>query len=110
MTEDVATDTQPCWAPGSTPKRTRFAFVSMRQDVKGDIYLYDDGKLTALTDRASGDAFPVFSPDGGALYFASGPEGQSRIERVDLSDKGKQRAVITSWARTTPPSPPTDSS
>lgn len=101
LTEHVAVDTQPCWSPDER----RIAFVSMRNDVKGDLFLLEGETLTSLTDRASADAYPAFSPDGGALYFASGPEGQSRIERLSLG-KGRERSPVTGWGATHPaPSP-----
>jgi CHAT domain-containing protein len=100
LTDHVAEDTQPAWSPDER----RIAFVSLRTDVKGDIFLYQDGDLTALTDRSTADAFPAFAPDGRSLYFASGPEGQSRVERLDLGSR--ERAPLTGWGATHPaPSP-----
>jgi CHAT domain-containing protein len=101
LTDHVAVDTQPCWSPDER----RIAFVSMRNDVKGDLFLLEGDTLSSLTDRTTADAYPAFSSDGGALYFASGPEGQSRIERLSLG-KGRERSPVTGWGATHPaPSP-----
>ena len=86
-----AEETQPAWDPAGK----RIVFVSMRADAKGDLFLWDDGALTRLTDQRTEDAYPTFAPDGDSIYFAGGPEGLSRIERLDLDSK--QRTPITSW-------------
>ena len=96
ITSHVATDTQPAWSPDGRS----LVFVSMRHDVKGDIYLWRKGKLTRLTDRLTADAYPVFAPDGKAIYFASGPESRSRIVRLDLS--GKETRPVSGWGATHP--------
>jgi len=80
LTSHAAADIQPSWSPDGK----RLVFVSLRKDVKGDIYLWERGKQTPLTDRRTATAYPVFSPDGRSIYLAAGPEGLSRIERLDL--------------------------
>ncbi len=96
ITNHVAEDTQPAWSP----EERRVVFVSMREDVKGDLYLWEEGALKRLTDNTTADAFPVFSPDGRWIYFAAGPEGQSRIERLNL--ESGERTPITGWGATHP--------
>jgi dipeptidyl aminopeptidase/acylaminoacyl peptidase len=96
ITSHVTTDTQPAWSPDGK----RVVFVSMRLDVKGDAYLWDDGDLTRLTDRHTADSYPTFSPDGRAVFLASGPEGMSRIERLDLGTK--RREPVTEYGATHP--------
>jgi CHAT domain-containing protein len=91
-----AEETQPAWGPAGK----RLVFVSMHKDVKGDLYLWDDDELTRLTDPTTEDSYPTFAPDGAAVYFAAGPEGISRIERLIL--KSKERKPITGWRATHP--------
>jgi CHAT domain-containing protein len=78
-----AMDTMPSWSPDGE----QIVFVSMRDDVKGDLYLWggDDEDTVQLTGRRLGELFPTFSPDGRFIYFAQGPEGSYRIARLDLS-------------------------
>jgi CHAT domain-containing protein/tetratricopeptide (TPR) repeat protein len=78
-----AMDTMPAWSPDGE----QIVFVSMRDDVKGDLYLWggDDEDTVQLTGRRLGELFPTFSPDGRFLYFAQGPEGSYRLARLDLS-------------------------
>jgi len=100
LTRHVATDTQPAWSPDGKA----VAFVSMRRDVKGDLFIWKGGKTRGLTGRDTADGHPAFSPDGRALFFAAGPEGRTRIERIEL-DSGRRRAV-TGWGADHPaPSP-----
>lgn len=96
LTSHVATDTQPAWSPDGK----RVVFVSMRKDVKGDLYLWSDGKLTELTDRTTADTYPVFAPDGKSVYWAAGPQGLSRVERLDLASG--TRTPLTDWDSTHP--------
>ena len=96
LTSHVATDTQPAWSPDGE----QVVFVSMRRDVKGDLYIWRGGELTQLTDRDTADSYPCFSPDGKSIYFAAGPEGMSRIERLDLGSR--ERTPITDWETTHP--------
>lgn len=96
LTSHVAADTQPAWAPDGQ----RVVFVSKRDDVKGDIYLWDERGPRRLTGRDNADLFPVFAPREEAVYFASGPEGRSRIVRLDLSTK--EETPLSGWGATHP--------
>lgn len=74
----------------------RLAYVSRRDDAKGDIYVRKNGltgRERRLTDRKSADRQPRFSPDGRTLYFVTQPEGslQEHIEAMDLGGHGRRR-------------------
>ena len=101
VTHHVAGDTQPAWSPDGKA----LVFVSMRHDVKGDLYLWRAGEaLKRLTKRETAEGHPAFAPDREALYLAAGPEGRTRIERLALASG--QRVPITSWGTDHPcPSP-----
>jgi Tol biopolymer transport system component len=63
------------WAPpspGAPSEATRLAFVGVRRG-RSDIYVYDlaSKALVNLTDDVFSDADPVWSGDGGSIYFAS---------------------------------------
>ena len=101
LTQHVANDIQPAWSADGS----RLAFVSLRNDVKGDVFYchfpHCSGQdLIRLTDRKTADSHPFFSPDGKSIVFASGPEGRSRIERIDLGSR--ERSVLTDWGATHP--------
>lgn len=107
-----AMDTMPIWSPDGES----IVFVSMRDDVKGDLFLWkgdlDEERESSeqLTGRKLGELFPVFSPDGRFVYFAQGPEGQYRIARLDLSkvedkkdrDDPVAETVVTEWGYSHP--------
>ncbi len=112
ITTHPAMDTMPAWSPDGE----KVVFVSMRDDVKGDLYLWtgdlDDDRETSeqLTGRKLGELFPVFSPDGRYVYFAQGPEGKYRIARLDLEqvedkkdrDDPLAESVVTEWGYSHP--------
>lgn len=98
LTRHVAADSNPVFSPDGKS----VVFVSMRDDVKGDLYMLeiDDDEPRKLTDRSTADNYPVFSPDGASILYASGPEGRSRIMRYAL-DTGKS-SPMTDWGATQP--------
>lgn len=91
LIDHPAKDTQPSWSPDGK----RFVFVSMREDAKGDLYLWSDGELRRLTDAVQSETDPVFSANGRSIYYTAGNEIFSRIERLDL-ESGK-KSPITDW-------------
>lgn len=93
ITDDPAEDTQPAWSPDGRA----LAFVSMRADAKGDLYLWRDGRLQRLTDARTADAFPTFAPDGRSLYYSAGEPGRERVQRLVLAT-GRIEALTTSGA------------
>ncbi len=101
LTEHVAVDTQPTFSPDGES----IAFISMRDDVKGDLYLMEIGDdPIALTDRQTADAYPVFHPDGESIILASGPEGKTRIVQLflDPEDPAKRIRTLTDPGATQP--------
>jgi len=50
----------------------------------GDLWLVDDDELRRLTDDASTEAWPDFSPDGEWLFFASDRGGTMQVWRLRL--------------------------
>jgi tricorn protease len=81
-------ESQIAWAPDSR----RMAYVSDR-DGASHVYLYDfaSSKETQLTNSATGDASPVFSPDGKSLAFE---RDAHELRVVDLDSK--QERVLAS--------------
>ena len=69
LTASPASDFDPKWSPNGT----RIAFVSDRDDSRGEIYLMDpDGSnVTRVTDNEAWEIRPVWSPDGSKIAFAS---------------------------------------
>lgn len=99
VTEHPARDTMPAWSPDGK----RIVFVSMRDDVKGDLYLSSGGEVDdedRLTGRKAGERFPTFSPDGDSIYFERGPAGQGQIVRLDLDLVGKKKNLDDPVAET----------
>ena len=113
ITSHPAMDTMPAWSPDGD----KLVFVSMRDDVKGDLYLWTGDAETdlsetsdQLTGRKLGELFPVFSPDGRYIYFSQGPEGKYRIARLDLDqvedkkdrDDPVAELAVTEWGYSHP--------
>ena len=109
ITEHSAADRMPAWSPdGET-----MVFVSMRDDVKGDLYLWRGGDAEVdsdedqLTARTYADLYPVFSPEGRFIYYVQSDEERSRIVRLDLNriedKKNKYDDIaqfpVTDWSR-----------
>ncbi|MGD8339545.1 MAG: amidohydrolase family protein [Gammaproteobacteria bacterium] len=61
----------------------RAAFTAL-----GDLWLFDDGEVSRLTDDGFTDASPRFSPDGEWLVFSSDRSGKMEIWRLRI-DSGQ---------------------
>lgn len=93
LTTHMAKDQMPSFSPDGK----YIVFISMRDDVKGDIYLIKpNGKsLTKLTDRTNAESYPVFSADSKSIYFVSGTEESSKICNYNLETK-KIKSIVDS--------------
>ncbi|MBI4389853.1 MAG: CHAT domain-containing protein [Nitrospinae bacterium] len=102
-------------SPAISPDGEWAAFVSNRSDPRGDIYLLPLGSSKAadlfgrsraddpgrkngseenrvrLTDAATADADPVWSPDGKSIYFSShdAGDGAKRIFSIDVKTRAR---------------------
>ncbi|MBW1853021.1 MAG: PD40 domain-containing protein, partial [Deltaproteobacteria bacterium] len=58
--------------PSISPDGKRCAFVSFRDDPRGDIFVtnLDSKEVVPITKGASRDIFPCWSPDGQYIYFS----------------------------------------
>ncbi|PIE17675.1 MAG: hypothetical protein CSA65_07960 [Proteobacteria bacterium] len=95
LTKDPAIDTQPAWGRD----RKTVIFVSMRQDAKGDLYRWRDGKIDRLTDSTLGESYPTVAGDGD-IYYAAGGVSRTRILRLTPGDK--QGTPVSRWGATHP--------
>jgi hypothetical protein len=69
LTDHPSDDFDPAWSPDGS----RIAFVSDRDDPRGNIYLMnaDGSNVTRISDGQAFDRLPVWSPDGSQIAFAS---------------------------------------
>lgn len=70
------------FAPRISPDGLRIAYEG-RESANGDVWIYDMARATRsrLTTDASGDAGPIWSPDGSSIIFRSGRDGSSLFLR-----------------------------
>lgn len=85
-------------APAFNRDGSRLAFVDARDDVKGDIWLFDLAagakEPRRLTGPESGDDGPVFTIDGTALVYQRQTPGTRSLELVSLDfSTGKSRVL-----------------
>ena len=61
-----------------------------------DIFLYDfaDKTFRKLTDFDGNDMFPVWSPDGKTIYFASEQDGTMNLYRMNRDGSGKTQLTF----------------
>jgi Tol biopolymer transport system component len=86
------------WAPSWHPDGQRIVFASNRDDWREELaahghnfelYLLEleSGAITRLTVNATFDSFPIFSPDGSRLVFASNRDAKNpRSTNVYIAD------------------------
>ncbi len=88
VTTSPSSESQIAWAPDSR----RMAYVSDR-DGAAHVFLYDfaSSKEAQLTNAATGDASPAFSPDGKSLAF----ERDARELRVIDLDSKQERLLAS---------------
>lgn len=77
--------------PAISPDGKTIAFVSRRDDAKGDIFLMDiDGKNERrMTDEATSERAPMWAPDGKSLLLSlrTTPDVEEDVFRLDLDTK-----------------------
>ena len=93
LTKHDAIDTQPAWLPDGSG----VVFVSMREDAKGDLYLWRSGQIVRLTDGKRAESYPVVAAGGRWIYFVQGLGSARRIRRMPL-DGGVQETVVEKTA------------
>ncbi|SUO93251.1 Tol-Pal system beta propeller repeat protein TolB [Suttonella ornithocola] len=83
-------------APSWSPDGRQLAISQADANGNMDIYLVDvgSGVLHRLTNNASIDTEPTFSPDGRTIYFTSDRAGTPQIYRMNRGGGGVQRAVV----------------
>ena len=71
---------------GSKLKKTRIAFVSMR-DGNPEIYIMnaDGTNVKRLTDNDDDDYYPLWSPDGKTIAFYSCSKGRNQVKKCGIS-------------------------
>lgn len=95
--------------PALSPDGKELAFVSVRDDPNGDIYLFhmETGSITPLTRGTPRDLFPVWSEDGRYVYFsrfaidtdrdgAVTPKDHALIYRVNVHSPQPSAFPVTS--------------
>jgi TolB protein len=86
-------DCRPAWAPDGRS----IAFVSVRADGKGDVFVLADdgaGPRRVTTDDQLYDYHPAWSPDGSRLAIASGPS-KRRYKLFLIDADGRNRRQLT---------------
>ena len=78
--------------PSCSPNGLRIAFWGMRQGGQRDIWTIPakGGEPVEVTNDASSDWNPVWSPDGSYLYFASDRDGKMNLWRTPLDERSGQ--------------------
>lgn len=87
LTDDPADDSEPSMSPDGE----RIAFVSRRDDAKGDVWVMnrDGSDQTRITGVVAAERSPVFAPDGLSLFISLRPAADllENIYRIDLESR-----------------------
>lgn len=82
-----ALDETPCWTPGGDG-----LLFAADTDTRRGLYLWEDGKLTAVSTALSWmDRAPAWSPDGTEIAFASNRDGNWEIYVMDPGGRKVRR-------------------
>lgn len=78
--------------PGCSPNGYRIAYWGMRLGGQRDIWTVatKGGGPLEVTNDSSSDWNPVWSPDGGYLYFASDRDGKMNLWRIQIDEQSGQ--------------------
>jgi eukaryotic-like serine/threonine-protein kinase len=84
--------------PALSPDGKRIAFERRSSQGDRDIWLLDgsDGTSTRLTFNPSDDYFPVWSPDGSQIVFASSRDGSFGLYQKPASGAGSEGPLLKS--------------
>jgi len=102
------TDSADDFDPAVSADGRRLVFVSRREDAKGDIFVgdIDSGDVERLTDAATADRQPRFSPDGDRVYFTTAaPGGPEYVAELDLRGDPTPRRLTPGGGFDSAPSP-----
>jgi CHAT domain-containing protein/tetratricopeptide (TPR) repeat protein len=86
--------------PAISPANDRIAFASRSEDAKGDIFVTKIQTAASrdepLTDSTTADRQPMWSPDGGTIYYTSAfGIGLESIHAIDLESEESRRISPT---------------
>jgi len=91
--------------PRISPDGRRLVFVSTRSDAAGDLYLlglrgwpFARG-LARLTDRASADDQPCWSPDGRRIFYVAAPHPGGPFDLWEIRPGGRPSRLTTKGAQ-----------
>ena len=101
--EALGTDPGEFYNPSFSPDGTRLA-VELQTGENLDIWIYDLERQIPmrLTFNEGEDEYPVWSPDGSTLYYASDREGEYDIYRRNPSGSGDAERVLERAGPQTP--------
>ncbi|MCC6806232.1 MAG: PD40 domain-containing protein [Deltaproteobacteria bacterium] len=81
--------------PAISPDGEHIAFISRKDDAKGDVYIMDTdgGGEIRITDEKTGDRAPAWAPDGKSLLISTRvtPDADEDVFRFDLKTKVSER-------------------
>jgi serine/threonine protein kinase len=89
-------DLSPYFDPSISPDGTRLATALVSGQGTGDIWIFDllRGTKTRLTFGPSIQRYPVWSPDGKAIFFGSNRKGGIQIYTRASDGTGPERALL----------------
>jgi dipeptidyl aminopeptidase/acylaminoacyl peptidase len=94
LTNNSVGDFSPAWSPGGG----KIAFVSARDDAKGEIYTMNaNGQgVDRLTNNTAIDSAPAWSADGNKIAFVSNRDGNYEIYTMNANGQGVDRLTNNS--------------
>ena len=65
-----------------------------------DIWLYDSGRLTRLTDRSETESHPSITEDGNEVYYGLIQNGISNIWKTTIDDQHEYESIQVTFSKT----------